>query len=230
MDSVLRDLPFIFVYLDEQMSHLRTLFERLSQHRLIITPAKCQFRLSTINFLGHRVTKNGAVPLPSKVDALENFPRPLTVISLQEFLGMVNFYHRFIPKAAQLMRPLYEALKNKAPRQTVDWSEERDKAFRETKNALANSTVLAHPTPNAPIAITTDASDYAVGAVHEQWLNSAWQRLAFLSQQLSPNEQKYSTFYRDLLDSTLPSDTFVSCWRHSSSQHLHNEGFTLDSG
>ena len=68
-------------------------------------------------------------------------------------------------------------------------------AFREAKNALAKSTMLAHPTPNAPIAITTDASGHAVGAVHEQWVNGAWQPLAFFSRQLCPNEQKYNTFF-----------------------------------
>ena len=107
MDSVLRDLPFLFVYLDDilvastsksqHLTHLRKLFERLSQHGLIVNPAKCQFGLSTIDFLGHRVTKDGALPLPSKVEAVAQFPRPLTVKALQEFLGMVNFYHRFIP-------------------------------------------------------------------------------------------------------------------------------------
>ncbi|KAM9332585.1 uncharacterized protein KZ484_017662 [Pholidichthys leucotaenia] len=130
--------------------------------------AKCQFGVSTIDFLGHRVTNDGAVPLPSKVTAVANFPRPLTVKSLQEFLGMVNFYHRFIPHAAQLMRPLYEALKGKSPRHTVEWSADREKAFENTKLALASTTMLAHPSPNAPIAITMDASDYAIRAVHEQ--------------------------------------------------------------
>ena len=120
MDSVLRELPFLFVYLDDilvasasksqHLAHLRTLFERLSQHGLIVNPAKCQFGLSVIDFLGHRVTRDGAAPLPSKVEAVAQFPRPLTVKSLQEFLGMVNFYHRFIPRAAQLTRPLNEAL------------------------------------------------------------------------------------------------------------------------
>ena len=208
MDSVLRDLPFLFVYLDDilvastsksqHLSHLRTLFERLNEHGLIVNPAKCQFGLSTIDFLGHRVTKDGAVPLPSKVEAVTQFPRPLTVKALQEFLGMVNFYHRFIPRAAQLMQPLHEALKGKATH-AVDWTEGRDKAFADTKAALAQATMLAHPSATASIAITSDASDYAVGAVYEQWVGGAWQPLAFFSRQLRANERKYSTFDRELL-------------------------------
>ena len=98
----MRELPFLFVYLDDilvasasksqHLAHLRSLFERLSQHGLIVNPAKCQFGLSVIDFLGHRVTRDGAAPLPSKVEAVAQFPRPLTVKSLQEFLGMVNFF------------------------------------------------------------------------------------------------------------------------------------------
>ncbi|KAJ8400314.1 hypothetical protein AAFF_G00396970 [Aldrovandia affinis] len=110
MDSVLRDVTFIFVYLDnilvtseckaEHLSHLRTLYECLSQHGLIVNPAKCQFGLPSIDFLGHHITKNGTIPLPSKVAAVSHFPQPHTTRALQEFLAMVNFYHHFIPCAA----------------------------------------------------------------------------------------------------------------------------------
>ena len=101
MNSVLRDLPFLGSLDDilvasaaksEHLSHLRTLFERLSEHGLIVNPAKCQFGLSPINCLGHRVTKEGAVPLPAKVEAVWGFPQPVTVRALQEFLDMVHFY------------------------------------------------------------------------------------------------------------------------------------------
>ncbi|KAJ8353208.1 hypothetical protein SKAU_G00207750 [Synaphobranchus kaupii] len=209
MDSVLRDMPFLFVYLDdilvaspgegEHLSHLRLLFERLSEHGLIVNPAKCQFGLSSISFLGHHITQQGAVPLPARVDAVTRFPRPRTVRSLQEFLGMVNFYNCFIPHAAHVMRPLYEALRGKVPKDEVDWSPGMDDAFGAAKSALAAAALLAHPSPTSPVALTTDASDYAVGAVCEQWVNGAWQPLAFFSRQLRDNEKKYSTFDRELL-------------------------------
>jgi len=126
------------------------------------------------------------------------FPCLLTVKSLQEFLGMVNFYHHFIPGAAQLMRPLYEALKSKAPKHLGDWSMEKEVALAATKTSLAKAMMLVHPSPKAPIAITSDASDYAIGAVYEQWVGEAWQLLVFFSHQLCPGEQKYSTFDREL--------------------------------
>ncbi|KAJ8401708.1 hypothetical protein AAFF_G00376790 [Aldrovandia affinis] len=223
MDSVLRVLPFVYVYLDdiliasateeEHLSHLRALFTRLSQHGLIVNPAKCLFGRGTIEFLGHRVTCEGAVPLPSKVEAVAAFPRPLTARSLREFIGMVTFYHRFIPRAAHTLRPLYEALKGKSPNQAIEWTAEREGAFKDTKAALAQAAMLAHPSHTAPIAITTDASDYAVGAVYEQWVGGAWQPLAFFSRQLSPSERKYSTFDRELLGLWLAIRHFRFYWR-----------------
>ena len=112
---------------------------------------------------------------------------------------MVNFDNRFLPHAAHLKRPLYESLQGKRANNEVDWSPERDKAFCATKTALANATLLVHPSPSAPVALTTDASDYAVGAVCEQWVGGAWQPLAFFSKQLRDCEKKYSTFDRELL-------------------------------
>ncbi|KAJ8251997.1 hypothetical protein COCON_G00213090 [Conger conger] len=93
MDSVLRDMPFILVGStseEEHMLHLRELFTRLSQHGLIINPTKCLFGLSSIRFLGHIIDKDGAAPLPAKVEAVSAFPRPPTARALQEFLGMVQ--------------------------------------------------------------------------------------------------------------------------------------------
>uniref|UniRef100_A0AAV2L6A5 Integrase catalytic domain-containing protein n=1 Tax=Knipowitschia caucasica TaxID=637954 RepID=A0AAV2L6A5_KNICA len=95
---------------------------------------------------------------------------------------MVTFYHRF----AHVMRPLYEALKGTTPNQDVVWPAEADRAFEDTKVALCQAAMLVHPSPGAPVALSTDASDYAVGAVFEQWVEGAWQPLAFFSRQLVP--------------------------------------------
>ena len=112
---------------------------------------------------------------------------------------MVNFYNRFLPHAAHIMHPLYGALRGKKSKDELDWTSEMDEAFTAAKSALADAALLAHPSPAAPIALTTDASDYAVGAVCEQWVNGGWQPLAFFSKQLRENERKYSTFDRELL-------------------------------
>ena len=97
---------------------------------------------------------------------------------------MVNFYNRFIPRAAHIMHPLYEALKGKKGNQDIEWTTERLQAFDKAKTALADAALLTHPNPAAPITLTSDASDYAVGAVCEQWADEVWKPLAFFSRKL----------------------------------------------
>jgi hypothetical protein len=207
MDSVCQDLDFLFDFLDdiliasrtreEHLHHLRLLFERLKKHGLVINLAKCQFGRSEISFLGHLITSHGSKPLPDKVEAIRNFARPETVKGLQQFAGMINFYHRFLPSAARIMQPLYGALAGK-PKNLV-WSTTMLTAFENAKNALANATMLTFPRENAPTAITTDASGTAIGAVLQQKVGDIWQPLAFFSRQLRSPEQKYSAFDRELL-------------------------------
>lgn len=124
------------------------------------------------DFLGHLISSQGAVPLPSKVQAVADFPRPIVLKVLQEFLGRVNLYNRFLPHAAQLLQTLYRALRLwKA--NNLDWIPGWIQAFEGAKSALANAVLLAHPVQRASIALTTDVSDVAVGAVVKQRMASA---------------------------------------------------------
>ena len=114
--------------------------------------------------------------------------RPDTVKGLQEFIGMVTFYYRFVPSVAKIMQPLYTALKGTP--NTLDWTQEMESAFSSTKLALANATILVHPTVNSETALTVDASDQAIGGVLEQRIDGMWKPLAFFSKQLRAPEQK----------------------------------------
>ena len=204
MDTVCQGLDFVFVYIDdilvasrnatEHKVHLRQLFQRLQEHGLVINVAKCQFGCTRIDFLGHRITQHGAAPLPDKVEAIIQFNQPGTAKGLQEFLGMVNFYHRFIPAAARIMQPLFTAIADKP--KTLLWNPAMVKAFQDAKTALANATMLTHPRSNAPTSLTVDASELAVGAV---LVHGSWKPLGFFSKQLRPAEKKYSAFDRELL-------------------------------
>lgn len=209
MDTAFQNLPCVFVYLDdiliasstekEHIEDIRAVCKRLNDFGLVIRLEKCLFGVHSLEFLGHHISKEGSTPLPSKVQAITDFPRPSSVKSLQEFLGMMNFYNRFIPQSAAILRPLYSALKSTKPRHSLTWSDAMNEAFTSSKSALANATLLTHPCPNAPIALTTDASDLAVGAVLEQFVGESWKPLAFFSRQLRHAEEKYSTFDRELL-------------------------------
>ena len=94
---------------------------------------------------------------------------------------MVNFYHVFVPKAAEIMKPLYGALSGKPRTKLLNWTPEMTRAFEEAKSQLAGATLLHHPVPGAKTAFTTDASDIAIGGVLEQQVDGKWKPLAFFS-------------------------------------------------
>ena len=142
--------------------------------------------------MGHRVTSDGIQPLPIKVKAIAEFPAPTSIPLLERFIGMVNFYHIFVPGAAKMMKPLYQALTGKPRPKILTWSQEMENAFQEAKDALSNARMLHHPIPGARTALTTQASDTAIGAVLEQQVNNHWQPLAFCSQQLNKTELGYT--------------------------------------
>lgn len=209
MDHICAGLDFVFVYLDDILvasashsqhaTHLRLLFDRLSKHGLRLHPEKCEFGKASLNFLGHEVSAAGIRPLASKVDAITRFPRPPTLGKLREFLGMVTFYSRFLPRISQVLLPLFEACRPARSNTLLVWSHDMNQAFQAAKDILAKRTLLAHPMPAAPLALTTDASDKAIGGVLEQKIRDTWQPLAFFSKKLRPPEMKYSTFDRELL-------------------------------
>ena len=128
-------------------------------------------------------------------------PKPKTVRQLRKFLGMVNFFHRFVPQCAQILTPLNSMLKTTPSNSRIlQWTLEATAAFQDIKNALADASLLVHPKPDAPVKLMTDASDIAIGAVLQQYLNDKWCPLAYFSKKLTPTEQKYSTYDRELLE------------------------------
>ena len=95
------------------------------------------------------------------------------------------------------MQPLHSLIKGKS--QTLTWTDEATASFNATKDALANASLLAYPTPDAPTCLMTDASDTAVGAVLQQNINGTWQPISFFSRKMTPAESRYSTFDHELL-------------------------------
>lgn len=220
MNEVCRGLNFVFVYLDdilvfskdakEHKEHLRQLFQRLDEFGLNIKPSKCVLGVQSITFLGHSITEAGITPSSQKVETIVNLLSPTSLKQAQRFVGMVNFYNRFIPKAAEILSPIYKHIaqlsnvKKKSKRNPpFSWPDECEEAFRKIKTVLAEATLLAHPVENSIIslAMNTDASNFAIGAVLQQYdkRTSTWQPLGFYSKKLEPAEQKYSALDRELL-------------------------------
>ena len=149
-------------------------------------------------FLGHKLNAKGLAPVAAYVDAIRDFPRPPDLKHLQRFLGMVNFYRRFLPNIARTLVPLTNATAG-APKGPLDWSAEMDTAFQECKDALLRAVPLHHPAPDAALSLAVDASDTHVGAALQQLVAGSWRPLGFFSKKLAPPELKYSAFDRELL-------------------------------
>jgi Reverse transcriptase (RNA-dependent DNA polymerase) len=167
MDSVLAGLPYCFVYIDDvlvaspspelHVQHLEEVLSRLQQQGLVLNVEKCQFGVAELDYLGHRVSASGIRPTPDSVRVINEFPRPHTTTQLQTFLGMANFYHRFLPGAARVLRPLTDAVR-RGQTVSLEWSAEMAEAFNAYKAAIAAAVELAHPAPEAEIFLAVDAS------------------------------------------------------------------------
>ncbi|XP_018360008.1 PREDICTED: uncharacterized protein LOC108759186 [Trachymyrmex cornetzi] len=210
--NILQDLEYCYAYiddiliasqtLDEHNQHLHEVFQRLDKHEIKINSAKCVLGESKVAFLGYEVSAEGTKPPEHKIHAIRDFPKPTTVKQLRRFLGMTNFYRRFIPGAAQTQAALNEVLKgsNKKGSIPVEWTPEREAAFNKTKESLAQATLLAHPDATARWrSLITDASNVAIGAVLQQEKGQTWQPLAFLSKKLNNAQTKRSPYDRELL-------------------------------
>lgn len=227
MDGILRDVSFAFVYLDdilvashspqEHIMHLRELFTLLSQNGMVINKAKCVFAANEVDFLGHHVSAKGITPLPDRIAALRDSPPPCNRTGLQRFLGMINYYHRFLPGIAATLAPLHAQASGKG--QKIEWSSICQDAFDKTKTLLSEAVLLHHPQSDAPTSLTVDASNTAIGAQLEQRQGSSWAPLAFFSRKLSDAEKKYSAFDRELL----ASYSAIKHFRH----FLEGRPFTL---
>jgi hypothetical protein len=207
MDKLFRHLPFVFTYLDdhliasrtleEHLLHLQQFFQVLQENGLTINPAKCVFAVSSLKFLGHMVDEAGVTPLPKHVAAVQDCPPPTDIKQLQRFLGLINFYRRFLPAVARILQPLTDLLRG-SPKVLL-WSPAADAAFVAAKAALVAAVPLCHPAPHAVLSLSVDASDSHVGGVLQQQVGKGWKPLAFFSKKLAPAEVKYSTFDRELL-------------------------------
>jgi hypothetical protein len=116
---------------------------------------------------------------------------------MQRFLGMINFYRRFLLGVAGMLRPLTASLSGNP--KTLTWTPDMENAFAAAKEALVAAVPLAHPLPGAVLALAADASDTHIGAVLQQQVGQHWQPLGFFSNKLSKSEVNYSTFDRELL-------------------------------
>ena len=174
MSTVLGDLDFVAVYLDdilifsktreEHYNHVRTVLRKLQEAQLIVKRPKCHFFKNKVTFLGHILDGVGIRPRDVKVKAIMEFPEPSTKKQAMSFLGMVNFYRKFIDHCSTKAHPINEFIS----KEDVNWGEAQHKAFIQLKEALANPPLLVRPHDDGLYRLTTDASKLGYGAVLEE--------------------------------------------------------------
>jgi hypothetical protein len=122
--------------------------------------SKCQFAMTEISYLGHVISDKGVKPDPMNIKAIKDMKPPTKVKALQRFLGMVNFYRKFIPDCSNLAEPLNKLLRKDI---TWRWEEDQQRSFEILKNILCSEPILIIPDFDKPFILETDASGYAIG-------------------------------------------------------------------
>ena len=206
MEGLLRDLPGVVCYLDdiliagsssdEHEERLMNVLTILEKAGLKLKLEKCFIGVPSISYLGFIVDGEGVHPTAEKVEAIVRAPAPKNVPQLQSYLGMLNFYGKFIPKLSTLIWPLNRLLRKETKWQ---WTNAERKAFEDSKKALTESEVLVHFDPAQPIVVVADSSSYGIGAVLCHKLNGVERPVCFASRTLSAAERKYSQLEKEAL-------------------------------
>lgn len=208
MDQVLRGLQNVemLVYLDDIIIYardleehdrkVRKLFDRLRDAKLTLQPDKVEFLRTEVSFLGHIVSSEGLKPNPDKISAIKDFPTPKNAKNIRQFLGLVGYYRRFIQNFSKKAKPLTDLLQKE---KEFSWRPEQEESFSILRDALCHAPILKFPDFDQPFILTTDASDYGIGAVLSQEKDGFEHPVAYLSRLLQGAERNYTTTEKECL-------------------------------
>jgi hypothetical protein len=188
----------ILIFTDDLTTHrllTHQVLEILRKNNLCLKPEKCVFEAAEVEYLGVIVSHGQLRMDPKKIEALTDWPKPRNKKDVQQFLGFVNFYRRFIRNFARLAVPL-NRLCGMAP---WSWTPAEQNAFEALRDAGVRGPVLALPLNDAPFRVEADSSGFATGGVLSQLQDDAWCPVAFYSKSLSDVERNYDIHDRELL-------------------------------
>ena len=205
MDQMLTGIPQTGSYIDdglcsaqddtEHLNKLKCIFKRMKTHNYYLSREKCEFMKESIVFLGHVITADGIRTDPKKVAAILAIQCPTSVTELKSFLGLVNFYGKFVPFLSDTCVPLYHLTKSTV---TWNWTKDCEAAFNSVKKCLSSSDTLVHFDPFKPIGISCDASCKGLGVVlYHKMANGSERAIAYASKSLSEAEQRYSQIEKE---------------------------------
>lgn len=212
-------LDDILIYsrtLEEHERHVRQVLDILRSEQLFAKESKCEFFRTEVEFLGHRVGRDGVRMMEDKVQAIHDWPTPMSVRDVRAFLGTAGYYRKFIRDFSAVAAPLSDLTKDGVK---FEWAEPHAQAFRRLKESIVQGPVLILPDPRLPFVVHTDASGFAVGAVLQQDQGNGLQPVAFLSKKMADAETRYPVHEQELLAIIQA----LTSWRH----YLHGGKFVV---
>ncbi|GBG89554.1 hypothetical protein CBR_g49342 [Chara braunii] len=231
---------FMVVYLDdilvfskttrEHAEHLALVLQSLRDSQFKINREKSSFRVPSVIYLGHVISGDGLAPEAAKVAAIQDWPQPQTVRDVRSFLGLASYYRKFVRNFSAVAAPLTNLTKKNTP---FLWSLHCQMAFARLKQALTRAPVLKLPDPTLPFVLTTDASQYGIGAVLQQDDGNGLRPVEFMSKKIKTQKLQDSTYEKELyaLVSALKhwkhfllSRHFKIFYDHSTLQWLKSQG------
>lgn len=192
-------LDDILVYgktLEDHNKNLKKVLLKLKATGLKLKPSKCHLAYSKITVLGHTISDQGIQPDSSKIEAVRNFATPTSKKTLQSFLGLANYYRKFIEKFSVIARPLYDLLKK--DRKFV-WTVKQEGAFQKLKDMLTSPPLLTHYLPEAEKELHVDASDLGIAAVLLQKTENGMHPICYVSRTLTKAEKNYGVGEKEAL-------------------------------
>lgn len=181
---------------EEHLLHLEQVFSRLREANVRLKPSKCHFVQPQVEYLGHNFSAEGLRPNPSKVRAIKEFPVPTNTTGLKAFLGICNYYRRFIKGFAKIASPL-NLLTSKNVK--FSWTPACQESFDMLKQALVSAPILAYPDFRLPFHLYVDASQTGIGLTLGQIVNGKEVAIAYAGRDLNPAERNYSATEREAL-------------------------------
>ncbi len=207
MDQVLKRAYFLKCYIDDvlvhnkglpqHLAHLEELFKRLHEVNMKIHPKKCEFAITLVIYLRHRILPNGIMAHWAKVVAILEMPNPTDVHTLRSFIGLCNYYRIYVQDFSIIAHPLYALLKKDV---TWTWSDEAQ-AFNTLKEKLLEFPILKKLDFNKVFILHIDWSAFGIGAILSQ-LNEEGKEyvIAYASRSNNKAESNYSSYEGECLD------------------------------
>ena len=198
VDNFVDDIIVYTRSFNHHMEVLESVFERLASANLSARPSKCYIAYSSLEVLGHIVGTDRLSPNPDKIEVIKNAHRPTTKKQVRSFIGMAEFYRKFVPNFSDIASPLTDLTKKGQPNQ-VRWEAIHERAFSSLKNALVKAPVLKLPNFSQVFILQTDASDNGIGAILLQDEDNIRLPVSYASKKLKASERNYSTIEKECL-------------------------------